>query len=46
MFKQDHVRCISEAVDGPQVIHFKAMIKRQIKNLEKILELLGDTDGK
>lgn len=46
MFKQDHVRCITEAVDGPQVIHFKAMIKRQIKNLEKILELLGDTDGK
>lgn len=46
MFKQDHVRCITEAVDGPQVIHFKAMIKRQIKNLEKILELLGDADGK
>lgn len=46
MFKQDHVRCIAEAVDGPQVIHFKAMIKRQIKNLEKILELLGDIDGK
>lgn len=42
LFKQESVRCIPDAVDKPELIHFKSMISRQIKNLNKITEIIGE----
>ena len=41
LFKQENVRCIPDAIQKTELIHFKEMIKHEISNLEKVLELLG-----
>lgn len=41
LFKQDSVKCIVDALEPSEMIHFRARLSRQIKNLETIISILG-----
>ena len=41
LFKQDSVKCIADALEPSEMIHFRARLSRQIKNLETIISILG-----